>query len=665
MKYRNLTDEEINKLELQMCTCDEWSTIFVTPDFDPKTIYNSHFSGVVKIGSQTEKIKLFGGIKRQAGIYNSTIHNCGIGNNCYINYVKNYISNYNIDNHVIINNVQLIANEGENTFGNGERIAVLDESGGREIMMYDQLSAQMAYITTLYRHRSTLISKLEELITAKAQEKSNVRGYIGKHCVITNSGSIKNVWMGEYVRIEGARHLDNGSIISNEIAPVVIGNNVILKNFIIQSGSSVTEGVILNKCYVGQGCELGKNYSADNSVFFANCQGFHGEACSIFAGPFTVTHHKSTLLIAGMYSFLNAGSGSNQSNHMYKLGPIHQGIVERGSKTTSDSYLLWPAKIGPFTLVMGRHYKNSDTSDMPFSYLIEGNDKSWLAPGINLRSVGTIRDAMKWPRRDKRIDPNKLDRINFNLLSPYTIQKMINGIEILNRLKLVSGETSNEYIYNNTSISSSALNKGIALYNIGIEKFLGNSLITRIKDIDFRNLEDIKKQLKPDSDIGKGDWADIAGLIAPKNEIDKILCDVETGKVKSLYEFEKRIKTIHESYYNIEWNWSVGLLENRLNKKIDEITVKDLIKVVQRWKKSVVDLDQMLYNDAKKEFQLSAMTGFGADGNADTQMADFEMVRGKFDDNSFVKEIKSHIQRKSQLGDDIIVRLKKCESFYD
>lgn len=81
--------------------------------------------------------------------------------------------------------------------------------------------------------------------------------------------------------------------------------------------------------------------------------------------------HKSSLLIAGMFSFLNAGSGSNQSNHLYKLGPIHQGIVERGSKTTSDSYILWPAKIGAFSLIMGRHVNHPDTSDLPFSYLIE------------------------------------------------------------------------------------------------------------------------------------------------------------------------------------------------------------------------------------------------------------------------------------------------------
>lgn len=82
-----------------------------------------------------------------------------------------------------------------------------------------------------------------------------------------------------------------------------------------------------------------------------------------------------------MFSFLNAGSGSNQSNHMYKLGPIHQGVVDRGSKTTSDSYILWPAHIGAFSLVMGRHVSHSDTSRLPFSYLIEnaGNHTSCLA----------------------------------------------------------------------------------------------------------------------------------------------------------------------------------------------------------------------------------------------------------------------------------------------
>ncbi|MBN1924994.1 MAG: DUF4954 family protein [Prolixibacteraceae bacterium] len=658
MKYRNLTDEEIARLELQMCTCEEWSNVFVASDFQTRTIYNTHFVGVIKIASQNKKIKLFGGIKRHAGIYNSTLHNCSIGENCYINYVKNHISNYNIGNHVIINNVQIIANEGESKFANGQKVAVLDESGGREIMIFDQMTAQIAYIMTLYRYRPRLIEQLESLINDYARRKAYPRGYIGNNSVITNSGSIKNTWFGEHLKIDGARSIENGTIISNSHAPVIIGNNVILKNFIVQSGASIVEGVILDKCFVGQGTELGKNYSAENSVFFANCQGFHGEACSIFAGPYTVTHHKSTLLIAGMYSFLNAGSGSNQSNHMYKLGPIHMGIVERGSKTTSDSYILWPAKVGPFTLVMGRHFKNSDTSDMPFSYLIERDDKTWLAPAINLRSVGTIRDAMKWPKRDRRSDPEKLDLINFNLLSPFTIQKMVNGIKILENLKNVSGSASEEFIYNNTSISRNSLERGIEMYNIGINKFLGNSIITRLHQFEMKNKEDFQNRLMPDSEKGMGDWVDISGMIAPKMELDNILDEIEQGKIEHISDIKNRFKSLHQAYYDYEWNWTTNLLQWRMKKPLQDITVTDIIEVVEQWKKSVVELDKMLYNDAKKEFQLSSMTGFGSDGDWETQQADFDMVRGKFESNSLVVEIKSHIQRKSELGNRMIEELK-------
>ncbi len=172
---------------------------------------------------------------------------------------------------------------------------------------------------------------------------------------------------------------------------------------------------------------------------------------------------------------------------MYKLGPIHQGIMERGSKTTSNSYMLWPARIGPFTLVMGRHYKNMDTSSLPFSYLIESNDESILVPGVNLRSVGTIRDAQKWPERDRRKDLNKIDQINFNLLSPYTIRKMFEGRDLLRKLKSISGAESTAYSYNNMIIKGPALEKGINFYQTGINKFLGNSLIKRLEKIEFQN----------------------------------------------------------------------------------------------------------------------------------------------------------------------------------
>lgn len=244
----------------------------------------------------------------------------------------------------------------------------------------------------------------------------------------------------------------------------------------------VADAAKIIRCFIGQACHVTHNFSAHDSLLFSNCAFENGEACAIFAGPFTVSMHKSSLLIAGMYSFLNAGSGSNQSNHMYKLGPIHQGIVERGSKTTSDSYILWPARVGAFSLVMGRHHHHSDTSDLPFSYLIEKDDETYLVPGVNLRSVGTIRDAQKWPKRDKRTDPERLDMINYNLLSPYTIYKMMKAVGILKNLQELVGETSEVYYYQNTRIKGSSLRTALDLYGMAINKFLGNSLIKRLEE---------------------------------------------------------------------------------------------------------------------------------------------------------------------------------------
>ena len=660
-EYRPLVMPEIEILKQQGCTSTDWEQISVSNLFSPEMVHNVQFSGSVSLGDNSGTVAFSGGIVRNCGIYNASIHNCSIGDHVYIHHISNYIANYDIEDHVILENIELCFIDGETSFGNGIKVSTLDETGGRGVMIYDKLSAHLAYFQAWYKHRHGLIQEIESKITEYAESVKSNRGTIGKFSVIRNCRLIKNVKFGPYSQIYGPTRLENGSVNSNKFAPIKLGAGILAENFIVSSGAEISDGVIISNCFIGQGSILGKQYSAENSLFFANCQGFHGEACSIFGGPYTVSHHKSTLLIAGMFSFCNAGSGSNQSNHMYKLGPIHHGIVERGSKTTSDSYILWPAKIGAFTLVMGRHYKNTDTSDLPFSYLIESKDESWIAPGINLRSVGTIRDVLKWPRRDRRKDPEKLDCINFNLLSPFTIQKMQKGLDILRSLKDISGETTEIFAYRNTLISKSALDKGIDLYEKAIYKFLGNSVISRINKCNVKNWDDILECMKPQDTIGQGDWSDLAGLIAPKTEINKLIGSIEKKEKSSLAEIEQEFKKLHANYYEYEWVWSAKLLVEITGKKIEDLKINDLISLIKKWKESVIGLDQMLYEDAKKEFGMDSMTGFGMDGNKTTQKLDFEQVRGSFENNDFVVEIVSHINRKTILGDSMLEKLEKIE----
>ena len=653
-----LTAEQIAVLEAQSCRCENWSEVTVAEDFDPKYVRNVNFSGQVRLGSFNKTFTLAGGIRKHSGIYHATLHNVIVGDDCMVEHIRNYIANYIIGDGSYIENVTDLITYGETSFGNGTKVSVLNETGGREVAIHEHLSSHEAYITALYRHDQKLIDSINELVSKYVESSKSTFGVIGKNVEILDAMHIVNVKIGDSAKIKGASRLRNGSIVSCEEAPVNIGMNVIADDFIVESGSSITDGVTLTRCFVGQACVLGHGYSASDSLFFSNCQGENGEACALFAGPYTVTHHKSTLLIAGMFSFMNAGSGSNQSNHMYKLGPIHQGIFERGAKTTSDSYVLYPAKIGAFSLVMGRHVNNPDTSNLPFSYLIEQQGVTYIIPGVNLKSVGTVRDVRKWPSRDRRKDPHRLDHINFNHLSPFTVQKMFEGIRILEMLKEASGNRADNYYYKKSIIRNASLHKGLQYYQTGIIKFLGNSFSTRIQNADVSSDEGLRRALRRDNPVGAGHWLDISGLICPASEIEKLCDDLTEGKVRDLVELGSRFGQIASDYYSYEWTWAYDAIEKFWGYDLANITRSQAIDLISQWKNAVISLDKLIYDDAGKEFELTSMTGFGVDGDKVRRDADFTAVRGGgFNENPFVLEVLDHMRRKGELGDRMIARL--------
>ena len=659
MEYRPLTRAEVDQLISFGCRAEDWGTVETSDPESLKYIRNVRFSGTVRFGKFEAQFTLPGGLHKHAGIRNATLHNVTIGDNSLVENVTDYIANYDIGHDTYIENVDLIFVDGNCSFGNGVEVSVLNETGGREVKIYDRMSAQIAYVLAMYRHRPGLIARMNEQIEAYAREHSSERGTIGNHVTVRNTCIINGVRIGDGARISGASRLKNGSINSNMVAPVTIGYGVIADDFIICSGSKVEDNTTLTRCFVGQSCTLGHAYSASDSLFFSNCQGENGEACAIFAGPFTVTHHKSTLLIAGKFSFMNAGSGSNQSNHMYKLGPIHQGILERGAKTASDSYILWPSRIGAFSLVMGRHVTHSDTTNLPFSYLIEQQNNTYLVPGVNLRSVGTVRDAQKWPKRDNRKDPDRLDCINYNLLSPFTIQKMFKGVQLLKNLLYSSGELSDIYSYHSTKIRNSSLRNGIRYYQTAITKFLGNSIIKKLENLPAGASDaQIREALKPTVATGTGYWVDLSGLIAPKFAVNAALDKMESGAF-TLQELSDAFHQMHSHYYEYEWTWAYDKYADFFGYPLETITAEQVADIVRKWEDAVIGLDKELYEDAKKEFNLASMTGFGADGSREEKEQDFSEVRGDFESNAFVTAVLEHIRVKQALGDELLERLRR------
>ena len=655
--YSRITKEQITILEKNGCSSDDWSAVSVAEGFDPQRAERVIFQGQVEIGRFSGSIELADGIKRPTGIYRAKLRNVSIGNNCAISDVNGWISNATIAENVCIENCGTIACIGETSFGNGREISVLVEGGGRELSITKDTSAQIAYMTVLYRDQKELLQRLQAMAKACAERMRGKRLKIGTGVRITNSAEIINVAVGDYAVINGALSLKEGTIVSSKEAPTLVENGIVAEYFILQQGSSVRDGAMIFSSLIGEGTRIGKQFSCENSVFFANCEGFHSEACSIFAGPYTVTHHRSTLLIGGIFSFYNAGSGTNQSNHMYKLGPLHQGVMERGSKTGSSSYLLWPCRVGAFTAVIGKHYAHFDTAEFPFSYINEEEGKSTIVPAMNFFTVGTLRDGEKWPARDCRRNAKKLDLVTFNVLSPYTGQKMIAGQARLLELYEKTGKEQQWVTYKGIAVKRLLLKTCSRYYGIVLDKYYGDILLARIAQGKTDSLRTLLN-FSAAGEQGDGEWIDCGGLLCHKNRVSRITVKIASGAVSSYEELQAELEKVSKSYSDDEWNWFLSQYKKANNRELAGEPREVIIGLLERWRDASLKLLNMVLGDISKEFEGEVRTGFGIDGNQD---ADFEAVRGTFAGNKFVAQLNSEIDTIKKRFDTAVTRINSTK----
>lgn len=627
-KYRKLTAPEIEQLESRGCSAESWSTIEVSEGFDPAYLRNAHFGGTVRVGATGSDVAYPGGLVKKAGIYNASVYDCTIGDRVLISNIGSHVAHYDIDDGTVVENVGKLACEGVSTYGNGVEVSVVNEAGGREVPIYDGLTAQIAYIVAMYRHRTQTVRRLGEMVARYAEAASSARGTIGKGCRITDSTLIVNVRMGDGVTVESAASLCNGTINSVAGSPSRIGTEVIASDFILSRSATVDRGSLLRRCFVGEGTVIENGFSAENSLFFANCHCNHGEACAVFAGPYTVTHHRATLLIAGYFSFFNAGSGANQSNHMYKLGPVHQGVHLRGCKFGSDAYILLPARTGAFTLVTGRHYSHYDTLDMPFSYLIDEEGDSFLIPAANLRSIGTSRDVSKWPNRDKRIGVSS-DILNFEMMTPYTADRILRAIEIAQML-LGKYPTAEIYTWNRVKIRSVALKKGLVLYRQSMSAYLGELLQKRgTVTATARSAAEASAGGNASQPEEYREWVDLAGMVAPRREIDRMLDSIDAGWIDTLDGVEARLRDIHERYEAFTDRWTDYAVSVFLGKPADEVTPENLEVLIEEGNRDRESLRVAVQVDAGRDVAPLMSIGYGIDADGFEEVAaDFKSVRG-------------------------------------
>jgi len=641
MKFVHLTEHQVAQLVKQGCTASDWRSITVSPDCDLARISDVHFYGTVQLGS-TAGGHVVDGVEFVCGIYRASIADCVIGNQVRIANIGTVISNYSIEDGVVIQDVASIVADLGATFGNGVELETINEGGGRGIKIINDLTSQTAYLQAMLRHNPEFSKKLAALVDSKAAAAKSDKGHVGERARILHCGSLRNVAVGPYAYIHGAQYLENGTINSCAEHSTEVGEGVHAKSFILSEGARIESGAVIDKVFVGQGVKMGKQYSAENSLFFANSEAFHGEAVSVFAGPYTVTHHKSTLLIAGMFSFFNAGSGTNQSNHMYKLGPVHQGVFERGCKTGSFSYLLLEAHIGAFSVVIGKHYVNINLPNLPFSYISEEEGNSKVIPGLNLSSVGTVRDGQKWPRRDNRRALKKRDLINFDVFSPYTVEKMRRGRDELLALSEKVPKVKTFVNYGGVQLSRLLLRKGAKYYSLAIARYLNEKVTARLQEA-LTKTKDWKAataSLKPKSTLkNPTGWTDISGLLTPRERISQLEAAVASGALSTYDALLAELQAMYNACGEDEWRYIYDVFAKEYNVRPDAMTKEQAGSAIEEWECAAMSLQGMILEDSKKEFGAFAKIGYGVDQTEENVQRDFEAVRGTAETNSVVQKL--------------------------
>ncbi len=591
--YRQLTQTEIEILENNVCWAEDWQRVMVAEGFKPYNFHRVMFYGDIRLGEFNKQVEVTKGFFKHSGINDATLRNVSVGDDCLIEKVGNFINNYTIGNDCFISNISTLETTGDATYGQGSTISVLNEMGDGNVVIFRDLNSQLAAFMVKHSRDKLLKQQLTQMIEDDLRVQRPDRGTIGNNVKIINTKDITNTVIKGDCEINGAARLLECTIMSSRDASVYIGTGVICENSIICDGCSINNSVKMQDCFVGEACQITNGFSAEASLFFANSFMANGEACAAFCGPFCASHHKSSLLIGGEFSFYNAGSNTNFSNHAYKMGPMHYGTLERGTKTASGSYVLMPATIGAFSVCFGKLMHHPDTRNLPFSYLMAYGDDCYLVPGRNITTVGLYRDIKKWPKRDKRSRQSKKSIINFDWLSPFTVGEIQQGIKILESLRSASGDNVSTYNFHEYVINASSLRKGLKYYDIALRIYMG-AVLKRAQKEGY--LE------KPEDETGVGPWADLSGLLLPVSEEKRLINDVKNGSIDNIQQVLERFDEINNHYAQYRWAWSYQLILDyyhleRLDEQACERIREDYVKARRAW---IAEIRK----DAEKEFAL-------------------------------------------------------------
>ncbi len=679
--WRNLDSEEVERLVKNNNTADDWDNILVTKEFDTNQIKNTNFYGLVRIGCVRNVIIQHHDLRVPAGITNSLIISCDIGDDVAI-HEAHYLAHYIIGNRCILFNIDEMHVTDHAKFGNGivkegepesvrTWLDIMNETGCRKILPFENMITADAYLWAKYRDDTGLQGKLKTMTQSCIDNRRGIYGTVGNNCVIKNSRILKDVKIGPYCYIKGANKLKNLTIHSSEAEPSQIGEGVELVNGIIGYGCHIFYGckavkfILGNNSNLKYGARLINSFLGDNSTI--SCC----EVLNNLIFPAHEQHHNNSFLVASLVmgqSNMAAGAtiGSNH-NSRSNDNEIQAG---RGFWPGLCTSLKHSSRFASFVLISKSDYPAELDILLPFSLLNNNVSQNQLEvmPAFwwlyNMYALA--RNSWKFNTRDKRIF--KIQNIEFDTFAPDTAEEIIHGMQLLEiwtakAYLLHKGKSPDSY--KDTALAKTgrqllsddkkAVNR-LEVLGENMERSKRRALILKpfeayhaYKEMLYyyagKNLLDYLTT-NPDATMtsvqnalqGKHvqEWVNLGGQIMQKNDLDNIRADINSGKLNTWDTVHNRYNELWNKYKSVKQKHAYAVLcrlsgSDKPNKTLWKSFLDKLIEIQEY-------INSQVYISRKKDYDNHFRQ------STFRNMEEMTAAIGTIDDNSFIVQVRQETE---------------------
>lgn len=600
-KIRNLFKDEIKTLESQGNRASNWKTIYVNKEFFPEFIIGNFFIGQNVLGKfQGIEKKVENSVTIPSGIFYSTIINSEIGDDCLI-YNTGTISNYLVKTNSIVYQTDSVIASENCTFGNGQKIAVGIETGGREVQSYAEITIPIAEKVAKNRGDKDLLKSYEKFIKTYTNSCIVHFGIIESDSIIRNSKKITNTYVGSGITVDNATLVENSTLLGSTDEPTNVSFGVFVRNSCIQWGCEVTSMAIIENSILTEHSHVERHGKVIHSIIGPNSSIAEGEVNSCLVGPFVGFHHQA-LLIAAVWpeGKGNVGYGANVGSNHTSKSPDQEIWCGEGVFFGLGTNIKFPSNFteAPYSIFATAVNALPQKIEFPFS-LINSPSKTIdnISPSFNEIFPGWVlsdniyalkRNEGKYKKRNKA----RRTDFTFEVFRPDIIDKMIIARNKLRDIKQNKGiYTSRDFIgLGKNYMTETSRIAGMVAYNFYIEYYalsglkqhlieLGNKnkkkINTIYEDVSSKPEWEYQRSILNSEQLSKRSIIENLRRLAEMQE--KIANDVFTSKEKDDIRGRKIIDDYDSAHTLAAEDSFVGQVQDetqKIKKEIEDLTTK-------------------------------------------------------------------------------------------